>query len=169
MTAKLWLLAGLALVGGLAVSFLINFQGEDATDVALESYSLTDLNGQQQSLDKWQGKVLLVNYWATWCPPCIEEIPLFIQLKDRFSAAGLEIIGISIDEDHKAREFSEKMKINYSLLSGQANGMAMMTSMGNRNGGLPFSVMFDRDRKIVHRKTGAFSHEELVKLVEDTL
>lgn len=169
MTVKLWLLAGLALVGGIAASFFINTQSEDNNAVVLESYTLTDLDGQQQSLGKWQGKVLLVNYWATWCPPCIEEIPLFVELKEQYAAAGLEIIGISIDEDDKARGFREKMNINYPLLSGQSNGMTMMSSMGNRGGGLPFSVLFDRAGNILYRKTGAFSHEELVELVKNAL
>ena len=99
MTKRLWLAAGLALLAGISASIYFNAEPEKEHRQVktLDQIQLPDLNGKQQSVSQWQGKVLLINFWATWCPPCREEIPVFLSLRNKFSSAGFEVVGVSID------------------------------------------------------------------------
>ena len=171
MTARLWLVAGLALLTGVIASIVVNttLDKDDAVAVSLEQIELPDLNGKKQSFKQWQGKVLLVNFWATWCPPCIEEIPIFLELRKQYSSAGFEVVGIAIDDAEKARTFGESMQIDYPLIFGQSEGMTVMANLGNRIGGLPYSVLFDRSGNVVNTKSGPYSKAELAELIKNNL
>jgi peroxiredoxin len=131
-----------------------NLKGEDG-----KSYRLSDM----------RGKVVVINFWATWCPPCREEIPLFLSLRKKYSAAGFEIVGISVDDVSKVMQYRDAMHIDYPLLNGQQQGMSLMASLGNRTGGLPYSVIFDRNGNVIDLKSGAYKQQELVKLIENHL
>jgi thiol-disulfide isomerase/thioredoxin len=171
MTPKLWLIAGLSLLAGLVLSVYLNSGSdtEETTDVRLDDIAIPDLTGRRQSFQQWKGKLVLVNFWATWCPPCREEIPLFLSLRKKYSAAGFEIVGISIDEVSKVMQYRDAMHIDYPLLNGQQQGMSLMASLGNRTGGLPYSVIFDRNGNVIDLKSGAYKQQELVKLIENHL
>ncbi|GMR06319.1 MAG: TlpA disulfide reductase family protein [Gammaproteobacteria bacterium] len=169
--SKNWLFAGLALLAGVAASFYIN-SGPDKvvpSGIRLEQIELPDLNGNRQSLVQWQGKLLLVNFWATWCPPCREEIPVFLSLRKKYLSNDFEVVGISIDSVQKVLEFRDAIGIDYPLLDGEKNGMSLMVTLGNRLGALPYSVLFDRNGNAVHFKSGEFSRQELEKLIENYL
>jgi thiol-disulfide isomerase/thioredoxin len=171
MTPKLWLIAALSLLTGLVISFYLNSVSdtEEISHLRLDDISIPDLTGNTQSFQQWQGKLVLVNFWATWCPPCREEIPLFLSLRKKYSAAGFEIVGISIDEVSKVMQYRDAMHIDYPLLNGQQQGMSLMASLGNRTGGLPYSVIFDRNGNVIDLKSGAYKQQELVKLIENHL
>jgi thiol-disulfide isomerase/thioredoxin len=171
MTPKLWLIATLSLLTGLVISFYLNSVSdtEEISHLRLDDISIPDLTGNTQSFQQWQGKLVLVNFWATWCPPCREEIPLFLSLRKKYSAAGFEIVGISIDEVSKVMQYRDAMHIDYPLLNGQQQGMSLMASLGNRTGGLPYSVIFDRNGNVIDLKSGAYKQQELVKLIENHL
>ena len=171
MTHRLWMIAALALLAGTAVSVLYNSSPDkdDTGSVSLEQLELPDLNGNRQSFRQWKGKVVLVNFWATWCPPCIEEMPMFLELRNQYSSAGFEIVGIAVDEIEKAREFGKSMQIDYPLMFGLDDGMSLMASLGNRLGGLPYSVLFDRSGNPVNTKTGPYSKQELEDLIKSLL
>jgi thiol-disulfide isomerase/thioredoxin len=171
MTPKLWLIAALSLLTGLVISFYLNSVSdtEEISHLHLDDISVPDLTGNTQSFQQWQGKLVLVNFWATWCPPCREEIPLFLSLRKKYSAAGFEIVGISIDEVSKVMQYRDAMHIDYPLLNGQQQGMSLMASLGNRTGGLPYSVIFDRNGNVIDLKSGAYKQQELVKLIENHL
>lgn len=171
MTPKLWLIAALSLLTGLVISFYLNSVSdtEEISHLRLDDISVPDLTGNTQSFQQWQGKLVLVNFWATWCPPCREEIPLFLSLRKKYSAAGFEIVGISIDEVSKVMQYRDAMHIDYPLLNGQQQGMSLMASLGNRTGGLPYSVIFDRNGNVIDLKSGAYKQQELVKLIENHL
>ncbi len=171
MTPKLWLIAGLSLLTGLVISVYLNSGSdtEEITDVRLDDIAIPDLTGRSQSLQQWQGKLVLVNFWATWCPPCREEIPLFLSLRKKYSAAGFEVVGISVDDVSKVMQYRDAMRIDYPLLNGQQEGMSLMASLGNRTGGLPYSVFFDRKGNVIDLKSGAYQQHELVKLIENHL
>jgi len=174
MTAKLWLMAGLAMLAGVLASLYFN-TGEIVTRqdqnaaISLDQINLLDLDGNKQSLSQWQGKVLLVNFWATWCPPCREEIPVFLSLRKKFSSDGFEIVGISIDDANKVKQYRRSMQIDYPLLDGEQSGMPLMVSLGNPTGGLPFSVLYDRSGDVVQIKTGPYGQQELQDLIEKLL
>ena len=174
MTAKLWLMAGLAILAGVLASLYFN-TGEIETKqdqnaaISLDQINLLDLDGNKQSLSQWQGKVLLVNFWATWCPPCREEIPIFSSLRKKFTSDGFEVVGISIDDANKVKQYRRSMQIDYPLLDGEQSGMSLMVSLGSPTGGLPFSVLYDRSGDVVHIKTGPYGQQELQDLIEKLL
>jgi thiol-disulfide isomerase/thioredoxin len=171
MKPTLWLIAGLSLLTGLVISVYLNSVSntEEISAVRLDDIALADLHGGRQDFKQWQGKLVLVNFWATWCPPCREEIPLFLSLRKKYSASGFEIVGVSVDDVGKVMQYRDAMHIDYPLLNGEQKGMSLMASLGNRTGALPFSVIFDRSGNVVDMKSGAYKHQELAKLIETHL
>jgi len=122
---------------------------------------LTDLEGSPRRLLEWQGRALLCNFWATWCAPCREEVPLLVAAKRKGLPASIEIVGIGIDSASKIREFAQKYEINYPLLVGDATSLAVIRALGNRSGGLPYTVALDRHGALAGRKLGALTEPEL--------
>lgn len=130
---------------------------------------LPDLAGQAQAMRQWQGKVVLVNFWAPWCPPCRREIPGFIRLQERHGAQGLQFVGVALDEADKVQAYADQIGINYPVLLGGVEGALLSQSAGNRLGGLPYSVLFDRQGKPVATLTGEVSEARLSGLVQPLL
>lgn len=171
MSMKYWLMAGLALLLGVSASLYINSVSNSNPEsvVGIAAVKLPALDGSEQDIRQWQGKLVLLNFWATWCPPCREEIPLFMSLREKYAAAGFEVLGVSIDTPAKVSKYRDAIQINYPLLDGEENGMALMLSLGNKIGGLPFSVLFDRNGKAVALKSGPYQEQELTDLIEKYL
>ena len=90
--------------------------------------NLPDVFGNIHSISEWQGKILIINFWATWCPPCRKEIPEFIALQEQYSAKGLQFIGIAIDDQDSVQEYLVSTKINYPMLIGGVTGIALAQS-----------------------------------------
>jgi len=128
-----------------------------------------DLAGIRQPLSRWRGKVLVVNFWATWCPPCRTEIPEFIKLQTKYGAQGLQFVGIAIDETAKVQAFSDQMGINYPVLVGDLDAVALSQATGNRLGGLPYTLILDRSGKIVATELGGLSTAKLEATLEPLL
>ncbi len=171
MNLKLWLLAFVALLAGISVSVYRNSapQPEAESFTSLTQMALPDLAGKRQPFAQWKGKLLLVNFWATWCPPCRNEIPVFMSVRNKYLADGFEIVGISIDSAEKVLGFRDELVIDYPLLDGEEKGIPMMTRLGNAIGALPYSVLFDRKGNPVFYKSGEFSHDELEALLKKHL
>ena len=130
-------------------------------DTALES-----LDGGRKPLRTWAGKVLVVNFWATWCGPCRKEIPEFVRMQQSLGGRGLQFIGIAIDEKDKVQAFVREMGINYPILVGELDAVEMSRSLGNEMGGLPFTVVVDRSGKVVHTVLGATTEAKLEAVLE---
>ena len=128
---------------------------------ALPAASLPDLAGHTRRLSEWQGRVLICNFWATWCAPCREEIPLLTATRAKYALAGVEVVGIAIDNAAKVRDFAASFNISYPILLAEADGLDLMRQLGNTGGGLPYTVIADREGSLVHRKLGAFKEAEL--------
>ncbi len=130
---------------------------------------LADLKGGAQTLGQWQGQVLVVNFWATWCAPCREEIPGFVRMQERYGPRGLQFVGIAIDQPDKVAEFSREFHINYPLLMGGLETMELMRQAGNRAGVLPYTLVIARDGKLVSREPGGLKESRLERIIQPLL
>ncbi|MDR3391465.1 MAG: TlpA disulfide reductase family protein [Sulfuriferula sp.] len=130
---------------------------------------LPDLAGVSQPIAQWRGKVLVINFWATWCPPCRQEIPEFIQLQKQYGAQGLQFIGIALDEKAKIQSYVDEAGINYPVLVGDLEAVALSQTSGNRLGGLPYTVIIDRNGKIIATEVGGLTGPKLTAIVAPLL
>ena len=135
----------------------------------LLSAALPDLSGKVRTLREWQGRVVLANFWATWCAPCLEEMPLLSSFGSEMGPKGLQVVGIGIDQAAKISDFAGKHKITYPLLVGDAGTIGLMRKLGNSGGGLPFSCILGRDGALAHIKLGTFSRPELTQVLAPLL
>jgi len=117
-------------------------------------FALQDLDGRRHSVTEWDGKVLALNFWASWCLPCREEIPGFIMLQEKFADQGLQFIGIALERTETARSFVAEVGINYPVLIGEQEVIRIAEQYGNTIGALPYTVIIDRNGKIAFIKRG---------------
>lgn len=136
---------------------------------ALFATRLGDLEDRQQPLTQWRGKVLVVNFWATWCEPCRDEIPVFIRLQQQYGARGLQFVGIAIDQRDKVQAFAREFGINYPVLLGGIDTIDLSRQLGNRVGALPYSVIIGRDGRIAARHLGEFKENTLIDVLQPLL
>jgi thiol-disulfide isomerase/thioredoxin len=160
----------------LAAGFLLNPRhGEEPAKPPPEGASsliraaLPDLAGQSQRLDQWKGKVMVVNFWATWCAPCRKEIPAFVRIQDKLGSRGVQIVGIAIDQPDKVKPYAAEMKINYPVLVGELEAMDLARQAGNEMGGLPFTVILDRSGQAARVELGVLDEAKLSRLLEPLL
>jgi thiol-disulfide isomerase/thioredoxin len=161
-------LGGVALAAG-AAGFLLGprmLQRDSGTAATVAGARFPDLKGNSRSLTEWRGKVVVLNFWATWCAPCREEIPMLMDIRRKYALNGVEIIGIAIDMEAKVAEYVKEMKIDYPILIADAGGLELMRLLGNKASGLPYNVLLDREGSPRGRKLGALHQEELEKLLE---
>jgi len=123
-------------------------------------FTLPDPSGEMRSVSEWDGKLLVINFWATWCPPCLEEIPMFVDLQARHAGDGLQFVGIAIDQRENVVEFMRGQEMNYPVLLGQMGAIEVGKRYGNRLGALPYTVVVGRDGRIAFVKPGAMDEDE---------
>ena len=132
-------------------------------------FSLPDLDGQMRSISEWDGKVIALNFWATWCPPCLKEVPEFVSLQSRYQAQGLQFIGIALQKPEEVREFVTEHKVNYPILAGELEVIKLAEAYGNHIGALPYTVIIDRNGQIAHVKPGILPTEEAESIISGLL
>ncbi len=165
------LIAAAALVGGFLVAQLLNKPAlappgqAAAMPKQMVEFSLPDINDKTHNINQWRGKLILLNFWATWCPPCREEIPLFIDMQEKYGKRGLQIIGVAIDKKQAVENYPDFAFMNYPVLIGQEEVMTVMKQYGNRLGSLPYSVVIDPLGRVLSRKVGAYKRPELESLL----
>jgi len=135
----------------------------------LAKASFPDLDGRAQPLEQWRGKVLVVNFWATWCPPCLKEIPEFIRMQARLGDRGLQFVGIAVEAQEKVAPFAAKMGFNYPVLVGGLDAVELLRTLGNTHGGLPFTVVFDRSGTLAGTELGGLDEAKLTRVIEPLL
>jgi thiol-disulfide isomerase/thioredoxin len=170
-SAARWLLAvavaAAALGGGVWLGSAKRQQSapESAAVATLTQRPFRDLQGADVALSRWRGQVVVVNFWATWCAPCREEIPGFIDVQRRLGPNGVQIVGIAIDSADKTREYAANIGINYPIVIGGGETIDLVRALGNKAGGLPFTVVLDRRGEVVATHLGLMS----VAQVEDAI
>lgn len=169
-------IACLAAFGGFALSHHRTAGGTSMDPAHLMVMPVThrdvqvkDLKGRKHSLSEWRGKILVVNFWATWCPPCVKEIPAFIELQARLGGRGLQFVGIALDDPIEAGKFAAARAVNYPILAGDDNVAELMRGLGNAIGGLPYTVVFDRTGNMVHTQQGEWSSAAALQVLEPLL
>ena len=131
--------------------------------------TLPDLQGKKQSILQWKGKVLVINFWATWCEPCRREMPEFIELQNELRDQGLLFIGIAMDQESKVQQFSKEIGVNYPVLLGGIKSMELAEAAGNRYAVLPFTVILNRNGEIASTHVGRISRDKLEPILKDLL
>ncbi|MDR2876467.1 MAG: TlpA family protein disulfide reductase [Chromatiales bacterium] len=135
-------------------------------------FSLPDLAGNQRQVEEWDGKVLMVNFWASWCIPCRHEIPGFVGLQEKYESTGLRIIGIALDEQTAVDRFLTglNVEINYpQLISPDSVGIALARAYGDTMGALPYTVLVGRDGRIEFVQFGELSAEQAERRIQPLL
>ena len=122
---------------------------------------LRRLDGSTAKLSDFDGRPLLINFWATWCPPCIEELPLLDAVHQRSGADGLQVIGIALDDPAAVEKFLGELPVEFPMFLAQPGRVDLSTTLGNANSVLPYSVLIDAEGHIAKRKFGAFSEASL--------
>ena len=169
-----WILfAGIA-AAALAAGLYFGRQGatapsDPAAAAALAGLALPDPQGKEQRLDQWRGKVVVVNFWATWCAPCREEMPEFMKAQTEHGPKGLQFVGIAVDQADKVSQFADEIGLNYPTLVGGFGAMELSKSLGNSLMALPFTVVLDRKGAVAHTQLGILKPDKLDSIVKQLL
>lgn len=131
----------------------------------LLALTLPDPSGKPQPLSQWKGRVLVVNFWATWCPPCKEEMPEFSRIHSKYALNGVQFVGISIDSVDKVEAFQKEMQVSYPLLISNLETLDLASDLGNRAKALPFTVILRPDGSPQHIKLGKYAAPDLEKAI----
>ncbi|PCH62929.1 MAG: redoxin [Gammaproteobacteria bacterium] len=146
----------------------------DATNTSEEKtrrpdFTLPDIDGIQRTVSTWDGKVLVLNFWASWCEPCLREIPAFVDLQNTYGEQDLQFVGIAVEDIQPVREFLDVIPINYPILVHPRDTIPVAEAYGNEFGILPYTVILNRDGEIAHTQLGAISHEEAEEIIKTLL
>ena len=175
MNRRQWLMIGgismLALLAGVFSSHWISQTGL-ASDPSIKAFFANPWqtpDGKSANTEDWRGKVLVVNFWASWCPPCVEEMPTLDKIAQEYAAKNVLIVGIGIDSPSNIRQFLEKTPVSYPIMIGGLDGSALAKQMGNAQGALPYTVIINAKGKSVYTKLGKISEEELKKAINSAI
>jgi thiol-disulfide isomerase/thioredoxin len=162
--------AAIALAAGVYLALERRAAAVDAAAVsALTRTTFPDLAGEQVSLERWRGKVIVVNLWASWCPPCREEIPGLVRIQQKFASNGVQIVGIAFDSAAKSRQAAAELGINYPILVAGLEAIDLTRKLGNRAGGLPYTLVLDRQGSPVATHLGILSEADLERILTPLL
>ena len=132
-------------------------------------FSLGDVDGKLRHINEWDGKVVAINFWATWCPPCIKEIPEFVELQERYREDGLQFLGIALQRAEEVTAFMAEYGMNYPVLAGELEVIKIAEEYGNDVGALPYTVIIDRAGRVHYVKKGPLSGEEAESIISKLL
>lgn len=161
-----WLAAGVgaaaAVAGaGLAWQRLQPHAAPSEAETAFWAQGFTAPGGEQVAMQAFRGKPLVLNFWATWCPPCVEELPLLNGFYREQKGRGWQVVGLAIDQPSAVRQFLQRLPLDFPVALGGLGGTDLARSLGNLTGGLPFTVVFGADGTILHRKMGQLTAADL--------
>jgi peroxiredoxin len=153
--------------------FTGNAQGREAAQAMVKrpapEFNLLGTDGIQHNSHEWDGKVVILNFWATWCPPCRSETPMFVEMQEQYGATGLQFVGVAIDDAEKVQDFMDTYGINYPMLIGEKDAIQVAKDYGNRFGALPYTVVIDRHGQIQFVQRGEMKRAMVEKAVGQLL
>lgn len=117
--------------------------------------------GETLDLQSFRGKLLVLNFWATWCPPCVEEMPLLDRFYRKNSSKGWKVVGLAIDKRDSVRRFLRDFPVSFPVGLAESGGTELVRSLGNLSGGLPFSLIVGREGQVIQRKIGRLTPADL--------
>ena len=142
---------------------------EDLLGQQRPDFTLRDANGQPASASDFDGKILLLNFWATWCQPCVEEMPMLSDLQRAHAGRGLQVVGIALDDPQRAEAFAADLELEYPLLYGLADAARVGRLYGNSGGMLPYSVLVDAEGVVRWTQLGSVTREQMEFRLTDLL
>ncbi|MEL0081674.1 MAG: TlpA disulfide reductase family protein [Gammaproteobacteria bacterium] len=161
------LLAGIALYADNPIDAV---PGETESESAANyRFTLPDLKGEIQDSEQWQGKLLIVNFWASWCAPCLEEMPRFITLQTAYADRGIQFVGIGIDQPEALAKVVDRLGVNYPVLQGDFDAMQVAKQFGNEYGVLPYTSILDPEGELFITIAGAVREGEMEQLIKKFL
>ena len=168
------IIIAMAVIAGLLGFALGGWLSMERSDVLregqrYEDFELPDVNGRNRRLSELEGRVIVLNFWATWCPPCRDEIPDFIALHEAHRGNGVRFVGLSIDSAANVADFRTELDVPYPLLVGNADVLNLATALGNPAQALPFTLILDRQGLIRHARVGRLSKTELAGRIDALL
>lgn len=160
-----WLLIAVALTA-LFVGLLVAIQrySPNAPGASAEAFfaqTFKDLDGEPQAMAQWQGQLVVVNFWATWCPPCVEEMPDLQRVHDEYRSRGVVVVGLGIDNPSSLKRFRDEHRLALPLYAAGATGSELGKALGNASGALPYTLLLDRNGRIVRARLGQIRPAEL--------
>lgn len=129
------------------------------------AFDFPDLEGKPRQLKEWHGQVILLNFWAPWCPPCRKEMPALMELQDKYAQRGLTVVGITIDTQAHAEAFATPLGINFPILIGEDGGLELAGTLGNAAGALPYTVVLDRQGSVAYTHRGGLTLQQAEQAV----
>ncbi|MBD9401506.1 TlpA disulfide reductase family protein [Comamonas sp. CMM02] len=164
-----WMAGGVALAaaaGGAWVGWsqLEGATGNEEAIAAFWGLQLAQPDGAPLNLASLRGKPLLVNFWATWCPPCVRELPMINRFAQEQAARGahaIQVLGIAVDQAAAVNKWLARQPLDFPVVLAGAGGVTLTRSLGNINGGLPFTILLDAKGKAQQRKIGELSQQDL--------
>jgi thiol-disulfide isomerase/thioredoxin len=133
------------------------------------SFTLPALSRGEISLEDYKGKLVLLNFWASWCKPCRKEIPDFIKIQNKYKDKNFTFIGVAIEDKLKVESFAKTTGINYPVTYGAEEGYDISAKYGNKDGALPYTVLIDQNQKIIKASWGSLTEDQLEELINKNL
>ncbi len=163
--SRAWLVAAVALTA-LFAGLLVAIQrySPNAPGASAEAFfaqTFKDLDGEPRAMAQWQGQLVVVNFWATWCPPCIEEMPDLQRVHDEYRSRGVVVVGLGIDSPSALKRFRDEHALALPLFAAGAAGSELGKTLGNGSGALPYTLLIDRKGRIVRARLGQIAPAEL--------
>ena len=174
MNRRQWslIIASGILATGLGIWIALNSNTSQVGDLAVENLLKAELRsptGELYKTNEWRQKLLIINFWAPWCPPCVEEMPTLKKIQSTYKSKNVLFVGIGVDSPSNIREFLKKTPVDYPIVLGGLEGGDWAKSLGNPSGALPFTVLIDEKGTIKKTKLGKISEDELISWLEGVI